>query len=560
MKSGGAAVRPFKSLFATILLASAAAAGVVAIQSEAPAQPPGAIRFGPTPPSDIANPADPQQAAVFAWQEFIAMTWPAKPNPNASPMPCQPAPAPCMSAYLRGQPDPNASSGSTGPDGVTVWETFYHRAELYPGYAQSTGNILPDPNAAPAYLYPSFVKITPAAGVDQRLFNNADEASEIDIAFMYHTPFAKKVEALRAAGAPQAQIDAAATQAAIVYEAKGNGIIFNYLKNTGFNNSGPRNAARTNEIDKITNSSAYAPTKPVFEFPAGAIEIKATWRRYDSSIDDLSKFHWAKLIYYTGATKGAPVTANNDIFLLISLHIIQKTPNVPTFTFATFEHVTNETNGFRFTNAPPPVQNCIKGQSTCPVNVPRPLPDPGIINAARQFPIPAAIASLNSAVQNQIRTQYGQANVWANYQLIGIQAVVQDDPGGPVPNQTFFLSNFATETNDTLQFFQGGLAGPGSNVPNPDAARVFKLFTDPVKKTTSYRGYTAGGCVGCHGAAGQFQGGDFSVIAATGNFFLPQPIAPYPVGIAIAQNPQGFPLPHQAAASLLRQRLLKKGR
>ncbi len=423
---------------------------------------------------------------------------------------------------------------------------------------QSTGNTLPDPNAAPAYQYPSFVRITPAAGADLRLFNNADEASEIDIAFMYYTPQAKKVDALRVANAPPAQIAAAATRAAIVYEAKGNPVIFNYLKSTGFNNSGPRGAARTNEIAKITNSTTYDPTKPVFEFPVKSIEIKATWRRYDSSVDDLSKFHWAKLIYYTGAGKGAPVTANNDIFLLISLHIIQKTPNVPTFTFATFEHVTNEANGFRFTNAAP--QSCVNGQSACPSNVPRALPDPGIITAARQFPIPAAIASLNTAVQNQIRTQYGQSNVWANYQLIGVQAVVQNDPGGAVPNQTFFLSNFATETNDTLQFFQGGLAGPGSNVPNPDAARVFKLYTDPVKKTTSYRGYTAGGCVGCHGAAGQFQGGDFSVIAATGNFFIPQPITPYPAGTAVAQNSTGFPLPHQAAANLLRQSPLKKGR
>jgi hypothetical protein len=569
MHRGGAAIRPIKTISTAVLLASAALAGVVAIQSEAPAQAPApaTIAFGPTPPPDIANPADPNQAAIFAWQEFIALTWPAKANPNASPMPCQPAPAPCMSAYLRGQPDPNASSGSTGPDGVTVWETYYHRAELYPGYAQPTGNALPDPNAAPAYQYPSFVKITPAAGADLRLFNNADEASEIDIAFMYYTPQAKKVDALRAAGAPQAQIDAAAALAPIVYEAKGNPVIFNYLKQTGFNNRGTaasgtmpgtaRTQALANSILKITNQPYQG---PAFEFPTGSIEIKATWRRYDSSVDDLSKYHWAKLIYYTGVAKGAPVTANNDIFLLVSLHIIQKTPNVPTFTFATFEHVTNEANGFRFTNAPTPVQNCIKGQSSCPVNVPRPLPDPGIITAARQFPIPAAIASLNSAVQNQIRTQYGQNNVWANYRLIGVQAVVQDDPGGPVPNQQFFLSNFATETNDTLQFFQGGLTGPGGNVPNPDAARVFKLYTDPVKKKTSFRGYTAGGCLGCHGAAGQFQGGDFSVIAATGNFFLPQPIKPYPAGTPVAQNPQGFPLPHQAAANLLRQRASKKGR
>lgn len=554
MNLRGAVARPIKSISAAILLASAAFTVIVMTRGEAPARaasPAGAIAFGPTPPSDIANPADPNQAAIFAWQEFIALTWPARPNPNASPMPCQPAPAPCQSAYLRGQPDPGASSGSTGPGGVTVWETFYHRAELYPGYPFGKTFTLPDPNAAPAYLYPASYKITAAPGVDQRLFNNADEASEIDIAFMYYTPQAKKVEALRAAGAPQAQIDAAATRAAIVYEAKGNPIIFNYLKQNGFNNFSPRSAAGANGLKKIQNLP-YDPTKPVFELPSGSTEIKATWRRYDSSVDDLSKFHWAKLIYYTGTNPNGPYVANNDIFLLVGLHIIQKTPNVPTFTFATFEHVSNEANGFRFTNVKP--QSCVPGASDCKPKVPRALPDPGIIDAKRQFPIPAALVAFNQAVQNQIRTQFGQNNVWANYQLIGVQAVVQNDPGGPVPNQQFFLSNFATETNDTLQFFQGGLAGPGSSVPNPDSARVAKAFPAPGGGKPVYRAFTAGGCVGCHGAAGQFAGGDFSVISATGNFFHPQAITPYPVGTAIPQNPQGFPLPHQTAAGTLRRR------
>ncbi|HYI39410.1 MAG TPA: hypothetical protein VE053_03740 [Allosphingosinicella sp.] len=543
-----AAARSLKNISTAILLASAGFTLIVATRGEAPAQAapapapaPATIAFGPTPPTDIANPADPTQAATFAWQEFIALTWPAKPNPDIS-----------SSGYFRGRPDPTAASGSTGPSGVTVWETYYHRAELYPGYTNATGNTLPDPNAPPSYLYP-FVTINAAPGASQTLFNNADEASEISIANMYYTPLAKKTDALRAAGAPAAQIAAAAAKAAIVYEAKGNGVIFNYLKQTGFNNIGTaasgmtpgtgRTQALANSILKITNKPYQG---PAFELPTGSIEIKATWRRYDSTADDLSKFHSAKLIYYTGPDNNGNYTAYNDTFLLISLHIIQKTPNVPTFTFATFEHVSNETNGFRFTNVGP--QTCVMGQSNCPAKVPRSLPDPGIITAIRQFPIPAALKTFNTNVQNQIRAQYGPTNVWANYQLIGVQAVVQDDPGGTVPKQQFFLSNFATETNDTLQFFQGGLSGPGSDVPDPDLPRVFKRFTDPVKKTTSFRGYTAGGCVGCHGAAGQFQGGDFSVIAATGNFFQPQGITPYPVGTPVNQNSTGFPLPHQASA------------
>jgi hypothetical protein len=543
MKLAGTGARSFYGFSAAVLLASAALAGMVTMSRATAQSPAAAIPLGPTPPSDIANPADPQQAAIFAWQEFVAMTWPAKPNPAIA-----------SSGYFRGQPDPTAGSGSTGAGGVTVWETFYHRAELYPGYANPTGNSLPDPNAAPSYLYPSFVTINAAPGVNQHLFGNLDEASEISIANMYYTPLAKKVEALRAANAPQQQIDDAATAAAIVYEAKGNPVIFNYLRSTGFNNNGPRSTALANSIAKVTNQPYSG---AVFELPNGSTEIKATWRRYDSSADDLSKYHWAKLIYYTGPDASGAYTAHNDVFLLVGLHIIQKTPNVPTFTFATFEHVSNVQHGFRFTNVSP--QTCLPASSTCPPKVPRALPDPGIIEAARQYPIPPAIASLNTAVQNQLRTQFGQGNVWANYQLVGIQAVVQNDPGGPVPPQQFFLSNFATETNDTLQFFQGGLAGPGTNVPNPNAAHVFKAFSDPKTGKTTYRGFTSGGCLGCHGSQGQFQGGDFSVIAATGNFFTPQPITPYTTGAVVPQNPQGFPLPHQASLGF-RRTLLQKGR
>ncbi|MES2444931.1 MAG: hypothetical protein V4574_19070 [Pseudomonadota bacterium] len=485
--------------------------------------------FSATIPTDIANPADPAQAAQFAWQEFIAVTWPAMTNSD-----------PTSSGYFRGQASTTAVSGGTGANGVTVWETFYHRDELYPGYSAGSGNTLPDANATPSYLYAA--TITPATPqTSLTLFNNADEASEINIANMYHTPFAAAADALAAATPnptpAQAQaILAAQTKAAIVYEAKGNPVYFNYLNSTGFNNGIPRRQARAQAVNKIMNRPT---TAPVFELPTGSIEIKATWRRYDATLDDISKFHSATLIYYTTSTGGALI-ANNDTFLLISLHIIQKTPNVPTFTFATFEHVDNEKTGFRFTNAKP--------QTYTPAGFNRALPDPGVIQAQRQFQIPGAesafdLVSYNTAVQAQLRQMFGADLVWANYQLIGVQAGVQNDPGGTVPPQQFFLSNFATETNDTLQFFQGALGGTDSNVPVPHFPRVFKY------DGTKYVGYTAGGCLGCHGNAGQFVGSDFSVIAGvTGNNFTPEPILPYPTGQTIMpQNSTGFPLPHQSA-------------
>lgn len=488
------------------------------------------IPFSNVVPTDIANPADPQQAAQFAWQEFIALTWPAKVNP---------APGPGMSAYFRGQPSDTDSPGSTGSGGTVVWETFYHRAELYPSYKTPSGNILPDPNIIPSYTYPSYVKISPATPTtNMNLFNNMDEASEITLANMYYTPLAQKSDSVRNSIGPQPTpvqtlaLNKASIKASLIYEAKGNPIMFNYLKETGFNNLNLRKPAMQQSVNLVTKN--IQPTGPVFQLPNGTLEVKATWRHYDVSKDNLQDFHWKVGIYYTTGANG--LIANNDTLLLVGLHIIQKTPNVPTFTFATFEHVSNDKNGFRYINTNPLTD-------TSP-NLPRPLPDSGVITAIRQFPIPGAgnpfnLVAYNQQVQNQLRASFGSNVVWANYQLIGVQAVPQNDPGGVVPAQQFFLSNFATETNDALQFFQGGLSGPSSNVPDPDAAHVFVL--DNTKK---YVGLTMGGCMGCHGSQAQFIGSDFSVISATGNRFIPEPVKPYPGGRITNQNPAGFPLPH----------------
>jgi hypothetical protein len=510
--------------------ASAAAPARLAAASSA-IQP---IALSAVVPTDIGDPADPRQAATFAWQEFIAVTWPAKINPS---------PGPGLSVYYRGQPAPDQVSGQTGAGGVTVFDTFYHRVELYPSYATGTGNVLPDPNAIPNYNYAGasgqqpFKPATPQT--DLTVFNNLDEASEIGLAFMYHTPLAEKADAVarlypNPTPAQQQLIADTATKAGLVYEAKANGLIYDYVRRYSFNNAVPRRHARAQAINKIMNMPV---TGQDFSLPNGALEIKATWRRYDQGVDDLDSYHWTNGIYYT-RDQGGNLIANNGIMLLVGLHIIQKTPNVPTFTFATFEHVGNEASGFRFTNTNP--------QTYTPPGFPRALPDPGVIQASRQFPLPGPgsafdLVGFNAAVQAQIRAQFGQDNVWANYQLIGVQAVVQDDPGGTVPPQQFFLSNFATETNDSLQFFQGGLTGTNGNVPNPDTGHVFTP-----NGSGKYQGHTAGGCLGCHGSQGQFAGGDFSVIAATGNAFIPEPVTPYPVLSAVVpQNGNGFPLPHQ---------------
>ena len=535
------------------LMAAGLAALAIAGMSRAAQAPagPGAVPLGPDVPADIADPGDPQQAATFAWQEFVALTWPAATNPN---------PAPGFSPYFRGQAATNATSGSTGPSGIAVFNTFYHRTELYPNFPTGVTPALQDPNAIPRYLYGGTVITKATPQTDTTVFANTDEASEINIAFMYDKPLAMKADAMRRAfpnptPAQKAQIAEAAVRAGILYEAKGNPAMFAYDQQNQLYLPGVRRRAQAQAVNLIMNKPT---TGLVLTMPTGTIEIKATWRHYDSASDDLSRYHWAKGLYYTSGPNGSLI-AHNDTFLLIGLHIIHKTKNVPTFTFATFEHVDNEKRGFIFTNPNP--QTCVAGASNCAAKVPRPLPDGtppngSPIEARRQFPIPGAgsgfnLVAFNQAMQAQLRAQFGASDVWANYQLIGVQALVADQPGGKVPAQQFFLSNLATETNDTLQFFQGGLTGPNGNVPGPGTAHVF------TPSGGQYSGHTAGGCLGCHGSQGQFAGGDFSVISAGGRTpFQIEPVTPYPGGTVVQQNPKGFPLQPPTMGARLRRTAL----
>jgi len=488
------------------------------------------ITISSTVPTDVPGGVDASkdQLAQFAWQEFIALNWPAKPNPN---------PTAGMSNFYRGQAD-TSELASTGSGGTLVWHTYPHRVELYPYNAATGTGVLPDINAKPDYKYPSYVTIVPATtGTDITLFNNLDEASEITLADMYFKPFALKAEKLmvkhgvKAKHTEVAAIEDLAIKAGIIYEAKANPVIYDYVNSKGFQAKSTRAAAAAETAKKIHNES-YDQNN-TFELPTGSIEIKASWRRYDASMDNLDDYIHQPGIYYTGSDN--KYTAHNDTMLLVGLHIIHKTPSFPEFTFATFEHVSNDKYGFIYKNTNP--QTC----TTDAVN--RKLPDPGTIEAKRQFDIPGAsspfnLQAYNSSVQQQLQQQFGQDVFLANYRLIGIQATVADEPSAKVPAQEFYLSNLATETNNTLQFFQGGLTGTFANVPNPATKSVFAYDVS----SQQYVAHAAGGCQGCHGSQGQKGGYDFSVISANGNFFAPEAIEPYPGGMIIPQDNTGFPL------------------
>ena len=88
--------------------------------------------FTSGPPSTGGAPAaTPDQAAAFAWQEFIALNWPAGPQ-----------------AGLPGQRDTPSSTCHFGdPDpacALLTWETFRSKIEIFPGNG-IPGKVVPPP-------------------------------------------------------------------------------------------------------------------------------------------------------------------------------------------------------------------------------------------------------------------------------------------------------------------------------------------------------------------------------------------------------------------------------
>lgn len=185
----------------------------------------------------------------------------------------------------------------------------------------------------------------------------------------------------------------------------------------------------------------------------------------------------------------------------------------------------------------------------------------------RDNPIPDTIIQANRTAHAQIMAYNAANNIknspWLFYKLLNVQYFPLSNDSNPTMTfpdtdpstgnnaANFYLANIMVETNRPLQMFSGSLVkgnpGTGSNSNydiqfNPSGTGIHKnLYYTPPGGTP--QGKNMGGCMGCHGAQGQSQGGDFSVILARGQVEDPE-LVPYP------------PVTSSTGAA----RLLKKGR
>lgn len=338
--------------------------------------------------SDIPGPggaprATNRDAAYYAWQEFIALNWPNVPVSGNAPSIGFGSREFADSSRRFGQP-PRAGANSYP---ALVWESTRHRAEIYtPPVPDSSPSASPAPtpngykntarlswgyNSTPGYVYPGLkVSAAPTQPNSKAIkpgltpFVNLDEASQIGLCKMY------------SAGEE------------VFFLAKANYMEYGYIASRGWYNSSllkpptatptPFPGSPTKPVANFANTSGYIVTQGEFpkpgdldgstktgkgpgsyvSFPNGTIEFKAAFRvatdaerkQYENGQPITGGYHAAPIRYYRQLDDtGTNFEYLDTVGVLLSLHIIHKTPTAPYFIFATFEHDDNVigTNGQR---------------------------------------------------------------------------------------------------------------------------------------------------------------------------------------------------------------------
>ena len=320
------------------------------------------------PPSDIKNgaaSASLQDAGIFAWQEFIALNWPAVPQTG--------------SPNTRDYPDTNAIFGdpkySGAQGGPLVWHTFRHKVEIFPGmgnppgYQGSTASTSYGYDALPQYIYqanatpdptdglpwiiptsgqiPSFASLsgptpspTASPSPSPAPWINLDEQSEIGLDTMF------------AGNGPTSPFPGQQ----MLFLAKANRAEYTYVAANGwwtqqFDNTPNQNVIlpplyqTSNYIKSFANNpSAYAEPSPgsntYVAFPNNTIEVKSAWRQLTAAEASSGRFYMTNVRFYN-ANSSKHVGYIDAVWGLVALHIIQKTQSAPYFIYATFSQADN---------------------------------------------------------------------------------------------------------------------------------------------------------------------------------------------------------------------------
>ncbi|WP_299492729.1 hypothetical protein [uncultured Shewanella sp.] len=288
----------------------------------------------------------------------------------------------------------------------------------------------------------------------------------------------------------------------VYYELRINEDEFDYIMdNTLYSQAGIYNAFTGIDPKGINLPSGEEPNT------VGAIEIKAAWR-----IVPTDKEAYFKKRYKTSKALVGP---NDDPHLvaLVGLHIIKKTPNLPQWTWSTFEHIDNAPDvgstaetaiSYNFFSHNVAKQDA-KAKSVSDIYKPNYLSPPDKY-ATPPTPMTAPVqmlridsidtvdphaAGITNTALNLIKAKYPDS-VWLNYQLISSQWPTEPQTltfsaqGSPLPAGTpapEFLGNLTMES-----YFQEKKSGGGAGLT--DGGGMESGFTaDNFNKSS---------CIGCH--------------------------------------------------------------
>jgi hypothetical protein len=277
--------------------------------------------------------ATPEQAAAFAWQEFIALNWPTAPQQAGNPMREQAGAAVCP-------------FGSTRCGTPLVWETMRSKVETFPGNNQPPPGYVPQaPNygydAGPAYNYSNGVVDGPcdsSQASDATPWINLDETDQITLDNMY------------AGAAPTTATDGNTAPQLIRFLAKSNRKQYQYVASNS--NANSEATAWWNvipaSVDKKTKAflenmkSAPPPgSTDMISNLVNTVEEKAGWRELNPTEAASGRFHTQRVRFYEQGKSKFSVCWRDSTWGLVSLHIIQKTASAPYFIYATFEQADN---------------------------------------------------------------------------------------------------------------------------------------------------------------------------------------------------------------------------
>lgn len=561
---------------------AAAAPSSIVVSSTVPSELNPPYQAGP-PPTGGAPDATPEQAAAFAWNEFIALNWPAGPQEGQSGQ--------------RGTPSSTCLFGDPSCSGPTVWETFRSKVETFPGTGAPPGYV---DDAAVSYGYDALPQYNYAIGVSPcegesaggpTPWVNLDETDEITLASM----FAGVVQASSSPGnsAPQLiRYTAKSNREQYVYVA-GNSSASDPL-NQWWSAIPPSIVSATKSYLAANQASPPADSSDLVSQPYGTIETKAAWRPLNPDEAASGKFHTQLVRFYEGPASSP--CYRDATWGLVALHIIQKTPSAPYFVYATFEQTDNlltaagqpveQADGSLNPSPPatattpqvclvdpqPPTTSTEGGETpsnlakviltddpaTCEPaadapyctepgqrlyyrNDTAPTPEGGNICVNRRDnaitdTVIAANQEAHAAIGEYLEEHDIASAPWLYYKLVEVQYYPYDKVITTVtPNGSLYTASppYTAQNPAPATFYMANIVVETnrslqlfSGGLSPDVSTDWN--TDGTQHKNTYYGgsfHNMGGCMGCHGSQGQNpagQAGDFSVILARGSVVFPE--------------------------------------